>query len=131
MNNESKGSLNFWFGFFLGGIVGAFVIFILGTKEGKKLVEKLVEKTELYEEELEQKVAKLQQHGENLLHEAQEVKNQVTQEVEKGRKTVSEALVSKMDKALTKIEDIQKKGVALTQEVHHHYFKRNGKPLVS
>lgn len=131
MNNNGQKNDSFWFGFFLGGLVGAFTIFVLGTKEGKKLVEKLLEKSEFYEEELEEKITKLERRGEELLQEAQEVKGQVTQSVESGKRSISDALVTKMDKALTKIEDIQKKGVALTEEVHHRHFKKNGKPLIS
>lgn len=52
-------------------------------------------------------------------------------DMEKGKKTVSDNLMTKMDETLTNIENIQKKGVALTEEVHRHYFKKNGKPLVS
>lgn len=130
MNNE-KGSNNFWIGFFLGGLVGAFIIFIMGTKQGKKLADRLIEETELYEEELEEKVARLQKKGEELLEEAKDIKDKVIKEVEDGKKDVTDRLATKMDEALTKIEDIQKKGVAITSEVHHHYFKRNGKKLVS
>lgn len=130
MNNE-KGNSNFWVGFFLGGLVGAFVIFLMGTRQGKKLADKLLEEAEIYEEELEEKVAKLQKKGEELLEEAKDVKDKVIKDVESGKEAVSENLAAKMDEALTKIEDIQKKGVALTQEVHHHYFKKNGKRLVS
>jgi len=126
---ESGG--NFWLGFFLGGLVGAFIIFVLGTKEGRKIAEKLVEQAEIYEEELEEKVAKLQKHGENLLEEAKAVKEKVAKEAAGGKKSISNKLVSKMDETLSKIEDIQKKGVELTREVHRNYFKKNGKPLVS
>lgn len=130
MNNE-KGNNNFWVGFFLGGLVGAFIIFFLGTKQGKKLADQLIEESEEYEEELEEKIAILQQKGEEFLKEAIGVKEKVTREVEIGKRTVTESLAQKMDAALTKLEDVQKKGVALTEDVHHHYFKRNGKKLVS
>lgn len=130
MNNE-KGNNNFWVGFFLGGLVGAFIIFFMGTKQGKKLADQLIEDTEGYEEELEEKVAILQKKGEEFLKGAREVKNKVIKEVESGRKEVNERLVTRMDEALTIIEDIQKKGVELTEDVHHHYFKRNGKKLTS
>lgn len=129
MNNNRNG--NFWIGFFLGGLIGGFIIFVLGTKEGKKLAERIVDKAELYEEELEENVAKLQKKGEDLLKEAQTVKDQVVEKLENERETVSAALVTKLDQTLTHIEDVQKKGVALTEEIHHRYFRKNGKPLVS
>ncbi len=130
MNND-KGSNNFWVGFFLGGLVGAFIIFLMGTKQGKKLADQLMEEAESYEEELEEKVAKLQKKGEEFLAEAKDVKEKIVKEVVDGKKEVTEGLVTKMDEALTKLEDVQKKGVAMTEEVHHHYFKKNGKRLVS
>ena len=129
MNDNRNG--NFWIGFFLGGLIGGFIIFILGTKDGKKLAERIVEKAELYEEELEEKVAKLQKKGEDLLKEAQTVKDQVVEKLENERETVSAELVTKLDQTLTHIEGVQKKGVALTEEIHHRYFRKNGKPLVS
>lgn len=130
MNNE-KGNNSFWVGFFLGGLVGAFIVFLMSTKQGKKLAEQVFDEVELYEEELEEKVAKLQKKGEELLEEAKDVKEKMVAEVVNGKKIVSDALANKMDDALTKIENIQKKGVELTQEVHHNYFKRNGKKLSS
>lgn len=130
MNNE-KGNNYFWVGFFLGGLVGAFIIFLMGTKRGRKLACQLVEEAETYEEELEEKVAKLQKKGEAFLEEAKGIKDKVSSEIESGKRTVTESLAQKMDAALTKLENVQKKGVALTEDVHHHYFKRNGKKLVS
>ena len=131
MNCNSHKSGNFWLGFFLGGLVGAFIIFVLGTKEGKKIAEKLLDQAEDYEEGLEEKDEKLQKHGEELLQQAEKVKEKVTKEVEKGEKKVSQALVSKMDQTLTTIEDLGKRGVAITQDLHHRYFKKNGKTLTS
>jgi gas vesicle protein len=130
MNKDQNGG-NFMIGFFLGGLVGGFIIFLMGTKEGKKIVERLIEKTEIYEEELEEKVEDLQKKGEDLLAQAQEVKEKLSSSIAGGKNKVSESLVTKMDEALTKIEDIQKKGVSLTEEVHKNYFKKNGRSLSS
>lgn len=131
MSENKNNCGNFWLGFFLGGLIGAFIIFLLGTKQGKKILEEIVEKAETYEEELEEKVSKLQKKGEDLLQEAEEVKEKVIKEVTDGKKTVSEVLVSKLDQTLTNIENIQKRGAAITSEIHHHYFKKDGKKLSS
>lgn len=130
MESKENGG-NFWVGFFLGGLAGVFIIFLLGTKEGKKLIERFIEKAELYEQDIEDKVESLQKKGEDLLHEAQEVKEKISDSIENGKKDVSETLITKMDQAFTKIEDIQKKGVSLTEEVHRNYFKKDGKTLTS
>jgi len=129
MNNEKKG--NFWPGFFLGGLLGALLIFLLGTREGKKVAKKIMDQGELFEEEIEEKISKLQEKGEVLLSEAQGMKDRVIKEVEEGKKNVSQDLVVKMDKALTHLEDLQKKGVTLTFDLHHKYFRKNGKKLGS
>lgn len=130
MGNKENGG-NFWFGFFLGGLIGGIIIFLMGTKEGKKLIERLIEKTETYEEELEEKVAKLQKRGEDLLTDVQAVKEKIYRRVDEGKEKVSDILVSKLDDVLTKIEDVQKKGVEITQDMHRNYFKKNGKTLTS
>lgn len=127
--SEEKTKNNFWVGFFLGGLVGAFIIFLMGTNKGKKIAEQLMEEVENYEEELEQKVANLHKKGEELLVEATNMKNKIINDVETSKKEVTDRLVNKMDTALTKIEDIQRKGVEITSEVHHRYFKKNGKKL--
>ena len=45
MNNEHKDN-RFWFGFFIGGLIGAAIIVLLGTKEGKKIEEYLSRRPE-------------------------------------------------------------------------------------
>ena len=130
MSEDKKGD-HFLFGFFLGGLVGAFIIFLLGTKEGKKLAEKLHEKGEMFEEDLEEKVANLQKKGEDLVNEASQVRNNMIKRFEEKKESTSESLVSKMDEAFSKLTDLQKKGVEITEDVHQKYFKKNGKPLAS
>lgn len=130
MNNE-RGSNNFWVGFFLGGLFGAFLIFLWGTKEGKRIAKGILEKGEVFEDDIEEKILTLQQKGEALVNQAEEVKKHIAEEIEDKKHTVSDELVSRMDEALSKLEEVQKKGVNLTQDVHHHYFKKGGKPLVS
>ena len=129
--NENNKNGNFWMGFFMGVILGGIIIFLAGTKKGKKLLEKLLDQAEIYEEELEEKLENLNKRGEEFLKEAQAVKDKVIHEVDSDKKVLSSTLISKMDQTLSKIEDIQKKGVALTEDVHHRYFRKNGKSLTS
>lgn len=131
MDNKSNNQGNFWLGFFLGGLIGGFIIYLMGTKNGKKLLEKVIDQTELYEEEIEEKLSSLQEKGEDLLSEAENVKNKISQQVSTGKKNISSTLITKMDETLGKIEDIQKKGIELTEEVRHNYFRKNGKKLSS
>lgn len=129
MNEQKNKRGNFLIGFFLGGLLGAFIIFILGTKEGKKILKQLSEKAEILEEELEEKVEKLKEKGEELLEEGERVKEKVVEEVKKRKKSASQVVISKMDKALSKIEGAQKKGIEITKNVHGRHFKKNGKKL--
>lgn len=129
--DQEKSSGNFWVGFLLGGFIGATIIVLMGTKEGKKVAEKLLEKGELLEEDLEEKIAKLQEKGEELLAEAEEVKEKAMEKIDEKKETLGELMVEKMDQALTNIENLQKKGVEVTQQVHHQYFKKDGRPLSS
>lgn len=131
MNNEHEPQGNFWMGFVIGAVVGAVLIFLFGTKEGKKLMKLFEERSELFEEDLEQKITSLQNQGEEFLKKAEDVKAHIIKEVADGKNTISEQMVSRMDDTLTKIEDLQKKGVELTHDVRHNYFKRNGKKLAA
>lgn len=129
MNERNNG--NFWIGFLLGGFVGGLIIALMGTKEGKKLVEKFLTEGELWEEGLEEKLKGLKEKGEAFLENAQEVKEQVMEKVEKKKEVLGEVMVEKIDEALSNIENIQKKGVEITQDVHHNFLKKDGKPPTS
>lgn len=107
MDNKSNNG-NFWLGFFLGGVIGGFIIFLMGTKKGRKILEKIIDQTETYEEDLEEKLLDIEGKGENFLAEAGKIEN-----------------IKK------KVEDIAKKGVELTNEVRHNYFRKNGKKLTA
>lgn len=126
---NNKGNNSFWMGFFLGGLFGALIIILMGTKEGKKFAARLFEKGELFEDDLEEKISHIQQKGEELLQHVEDVKEKVVHQVEEGKQTVSDSLISRMDETLTKIENVQRKGTKITEDVHKKFFKRNGKKL--
>src|SRR3990167_7855535 len=100
-HSTGSGQGNFWLGFFIGGFIGVVIIVLLGSK------------------------------GEELLAEAQEVKEKAVEKIEEKKEVMGEVIVEKMDQVLTNIESAQAKGMELTQEVHHRYFKKDGKPLIS
>lgn len=70
MENENKPG-NFWPGFFLGGLFGAILLFLWGTKEGKKITKLLAEKGELLEEDIENKLSELEDKGEKIVGDVQ------------------------------------------------------------
>ena len=57
----------FLLGFFLGGFLGAVVLFFLGTKKGRQLTQVILEKAELFEENIEEKIDNLQPNGRPLV----------------------------------------------------------------
>ena len=126
--NENK-SGNFWLGFFLGGLIGAFILYLLGTKEGRKKLEKIIEQAETYEEELEEKVANLQRHGEIAFNEVEEKKEKVKKGIDGNKNTIKDNFTNRMDQALNRFENLQKKGIAFTKEAQRKFFRKNGKSL--
>lgn len=120
MNENNNG--NFWFGFFLGGLLGAFIIYLLGTKEGKKKLEKVIEQAETYGEELEEKVSSVKRKSDNMEEEVISMGGYM-------KNSVKDKFTSRMDQALSKFEDLQKKGIILTKDAHRKFFRKNGKSL--
>ncbi len=95
MSDEHKGGdLKFFIGLFIGGLVGACVIFFLGTKEGKKATKLLEEK------------------GKDVLDDLHDKKEVFT-----------ETASGKLDSALAHIEELQKHGRETTAELRKTLFK--------
>ena len=76
-NNDGK----FLFGFFIGGLIGALVIFFLGTKEGKKTSKLLEDKGRDVLDELEERLEELQNKGKELVRQGEEMKEKVIRQV--------------------------------------------------
>lgn len=96
MSNEEHhhGDFRFLLGFFIGGLIGAVVIFLLGTKEGKKTAKSLEEK------------------GKDLLDSLGERKEELT-----------ESATEKLDDALAHIEKMQEQGRETTAQLRKNLFK--------
>ncbi|MEK7166229.1 MAG: YtxH domain-containing protein [Patescibacteria group bacterium] len=136
---------SFWVGLFLGGLIGAFLIVLLGTERGKKLAkrlqdegldlwdetkDKVSEKKEAITEQVMMKVEEIEEKGGELIDEGKELleKGKAFEEkvVEKvvavKEEAVSEA-VAQADAALAHIEKLQERGRASTAELRKHLFK--------
>ncbi len=99
MSDEHKGGdLKFFIGLFIGGLVGACVIFFLGTKEGKKATKLLEEKGE-------------------------EIKDSVKDKLVETKEVLTESATEKLDSALAHIEELQKHGRETTAELRKTLFK--------
>ena len=81
-DDHSRGDLKFFFGLFLGGVIGALVIFFLGTKEGKKAGKMLEEKGKDALDDIKSRVGDLESKGKELLEKGNEIKEQVVETIE-------------------------------------------------
>lgn len=100
MNNE-KHDNRFWFGFFIGGLLGAILLFFMGTKEGKKTGKALEDK------------------GKDLLEEFQDK----VEEIKEKKEDLTDSAVEKMDTALAQIEKLQEQSVETTKHIRQRFFK--------
>ncbi len=121
--NENNRDNKFMIGFFIGGLIGAGLMFLLGTKEGKKL-EKLVEKKGKETlSDLEDKVDELKEKGEELIKKGEMIKEKVLEQVEEKKSDFTHEATKRLDSALASVEEIQEKGLATTSSVRKHLFK--------
>lgn len=101
MNNE-KHDNRFWFGFFIGGLLGAILLFFMGTKEGKKTGKALEDK------------------GKDFL---EELKDQVVGEIKEKKEDLTDVAAEKLDTALAQIEKLQEQSVETTKHIRQRFFK--------
>ncbi len=64
-NQKQKPENNFWFGFLMGGVLGASGLFLFGTKKGRELLKKTLESTEELENSLADVFSELEEKIEN------------------------------------------------------------------
>ncbi len=109
MTSDNHHDKRFWFGFFLGGLLGALLLFFMGTKEGKKKREDLLDA-------LEEKIDEIEKRGKRL-------KEDVVEEIKEKKEDVTEAAVEKLDTALAHIEKLQEASAETTRQLRHRFFK--------
>lgn len=102
MSDERHDS-KFWFGFFIGGLIGAAIIVLLGTKEGKK-IEKLLEKK-----------------GKEALDDLEEKVEDIKEKVEEKKEELTEVATGKLDETLSHIETLQQRGLQNTQKLRRAF----------
>ncbi len=131
---EQQKDHSFWIGIFLGGLLGAIIIVLLGTEKGKKLAHKLQtdgldfldDKIEPYKENL----SEIQQKGRELIEKGQEL---VTEGRDLEEKVIETAAVAKdqfmsqaavhADETLAHIERLQEQGREATAQMRRRLFK--------
>ncbi len=118
-NNAHDGK--FLFGFFIGGLIGALVIFFLGTKEGKKTGKLLESKGRDVLDELEERLDELQSKGKELVHQGEAMKEKVLESLGDKKDEVTEAAAEKIDIALAHIQEMQQKGAETTATLRKQF----------
>ena len=107
----------FWFGFFLGGLLGAIVLFFVGTKEGKKTGKLLQNKGEDIIDDIQDRLEDLKKKGRELAEQGQELKDQVIGGIEDKKDQLTKDVTEKIDTALAHIEEIQEHGRETTASI--------------
>jgi len=120
MNNNNHNG-KFMFGFFLGGLIGALVVFFLGTKEGKKLEKVLEHKGKDVLDELDDRLEELEKSGKELVKKGEAMREHVMETFEDKKEEMTDAAVEKIDSALAHIEAIQHKGVETTATIRKKF----------
>lgn len=125
MNNEKNqpSDVKFWAGFFIGGLLGAIVLFFLGTKDGKKTGRMLEEKGHDLLDDLMEKVDELEKKGKALVREGERVKESVVEKLEEKGEKLTVETSARLDEALSQIEEIQEKGRESTASLRKKLFK--------
>lgn len=96
MSDQHETNGKFIAGFFIGGLIGALILFFLGTKEGKKTSQMLEKKSQ------------------DLLDDLLDKKEQIVEKLEEKKDDLTESAVDKLDDALSQIEDLQEKSMKTT-----------------
>ena len=121
MSECDNGKMKFMGGLFLGGIIGALVIFFLGTKEGRKAGKYIQKKGEEFIDDIEEKVGEIKEKGEDLIEQGEDLKNRVIAEVEEKKQDLSHETVKRIDSALASVEKVQEKGLEATGNLRKHF----------
>lgn len=121
MSDEHSHDGKFLFGFFIGGLIGALVIFFLGTKEGKKTGKLLESKRRDLVDELEERLDELQSKGKELVRQGEVMKEKVMDTIGDKKDEVTEAAAEKIDIALAHIQEMQQKGAETTATLRKQF----------
>lgn len=112
-------------GFALGFLLGAGLVFLLGTDEGRRLKKKLVQKGRQTIDDLPETVKKIQAEGEELVARTQAVKKQLEEKIDEITPKAKEQLKD----ALEHIEETQERGRRAAQAAKKRFFTRRGKKV--
>lgn len=120
---KNKHEGKFLFGLFLGGLIGAGIIILLGTKEGKKIGKLLEKKGEDVLSDLEEKVGDLEEKGKELIAKGEEIRETLTEQFEEKKEDLGKEVTKRLDTVLASVEKVQEQGLKTTGTIRKHIFK--------
>ena len=107
MSEEQPRDLRFWVGFFIGGLLGAIVLFFMGTKEGKKTGKLLEGKGEDILDDIRNRLTSVVREGK--------------QQIEEKKEVVVKSATESIDTALAHIEELQERGRQTTATLRKQF----------
>lgn len=116
---EKHNSHFFWIGLFLGGLIGAILIILLGTEKGKKLA---VELTEQGFDFFEDKKKQVKEKADELVETGQELVNRGKEMLQEGRE-LEDKVAQKAESAIGHIEQIRERGRLASANIRKKLFK--------
>ena len=130
MNDEEKeihhgGS--FQIGLFFGGLLGAVIIYLLGTKEGKKLSRDWKNTGDDWIEDIERKLHLLEQKGSEFLEEGKGIKEEIAEKFKDSKEQLTQKAAEEADETLGHIEKLQERGRDTTSSIRKRLFKNTRK----
>ena len=114
--HHHQGDFRFFLGFFIGGLIGAVIIFLLGTKEGKKAKNALEEKGKDILDDFHDQINELEKKG-------TKIKEEVAERLMDKKEDIAESATEKLDDALAHIEKIQEQSMETTALLRKKLFK--------
>lgn len=124
MDDRSKPDIRFWFGFFMGGLIGALVLFFMGTKEGKVVRKKLVRKGEDLIDTMQDKLDDLKEKGQDLVTASEKIRAEVASTLEDRKGDLTADATKKLDSILEHIETVQDRGRRITANMRRSLARK-------
>jgi gas vesicle protein len=121
-NDRGNGFIS---GLFFGGLVGAALVFLFGTKEGRKIKDQLTEKGKELINDLPQVVEDLEKQGQEFAQKAEEVKKALEEKAKEFTPLAKEKIAT----SLSSIEEAQRRGRETAAKIRKRFFTKKGRKL--
>ena len=121
MSEKDHKDIRFWVGFFIGGLLGAIVLFFLGTKEGKRTGKDLHDKGGDILDEISERLNAFVEESKELVKEGNEMKEEVVERLGDTKQKITESTTDSIESALAHIEALQERGRQTTASLRKKF----------